>query len=81
MTIIRIETNELEERAQSLREQLQTLNHIHRHSLSSTITFNNCNYVHCVHYSVHHEKCIEESEAPAKDLKLLQREQQQSVQE
>ena len=30
MTIIRIETNELEERAQSLREQLQTLNHIHR---------------------------------------------------
>ena len=30
MTIIRIETNELEERAQSLREQLQTLNHIYR---------------------------------------------------
>ena len=38
-------------------------------------------YLHCVHYSVHHEKCMEESEAPAKDLKLLQREHQESVQE
>ena len=26
----------------------------------------------CVHYS-DHEKCMEESEAPAKDLKILQR--------
>ena len=38
-------------------------------------------HLHCVHYSVHHEKCMEESEAPAKDLKLLQREHQESVQE
>ena len=35
-------------------------------------------YLHCVHYSVHHEKCMEESEAAAKDLKLLQREHQES---
>ena len=38
-------------------------------------------HLHCVHYSVHHKKCMEESEAPAKDLKLLQKEHQESVQE
>ena len=38
-------------------------------------------FVHCVHYSVYHEKCMEESEAAAKDLKLLQREHKESVQE
>ena len=38
-------------------------------------------YVHCIHYSVHHEKCMEESEAAAKDSKLLQREHKESVQE
>ena len=38
-------------------------------------------HVHCVHYSVHHEKCMEEFEMPAKDLKLFQRELQELVQE
>ena len=38
-------------------------------------------HVHCIHYSVHHEKCMEESEAAAKDLKLLQKEHKESVQE
>ena len=33
-------------------------------------------YLHCVHY---HEKRMEESEAAAKNLKLLQREHQESI--
>ena len=44
-------------------------------------TFTCMYYYFFIHYSVHHEKCMEESEAPAKDLKLLQREHQESVQE
>ena len=33
-------------------------------------------HLHCVYY---HEKCIEESEAAAKNLKFLQREHQESI--
>ena len=36
-------------------------------------------HLHCVHYNVHHEKCMEESEAAAKDLKLLQHQESEEA--
>ena len=35
-----------------------------------------CTIIIFIHYSVHHEKCMEESEAPAKDLKIIAKEQE-----
>ena len=35
-----------------------------------------CTIIIFIHYSVHHEKCMEESEAPAKDFKIIAKEQE-----
>ena len=40
-----------------------------------------CTIIISIHYSVHHEKCKKESEAPAKDLKIIAKKHQESVQE
>ena len=37
-----------------------------------------CTIIFFIHYSVHHEKCMEESEAPAKDLKIIAKKHQES---